>query len=76
MASEIEAYLDAFEEVQRLLKRLSAVVDQINSVAEAEKMKLDMTYHPPLHLERLVTQLYETPPAMIDTIKRLVPNLQ
>jgi len=31
----IEAYLDAFEEVQRLLKRLSAVVDQINSVAEA-----------------------------------------
>jgi len=28
MASEIEAYLDAFEEVQRLLKRLSAVVDQ------------------------------------------------
>src|SRR5258708_2120512 len=35
MASEIEAYLDAFEEVQRLLKRLSAVVDQINSVAEA-----------------------------------------
>lgn len=35
MASEIEAYLDAFEEVQRLLKRLSAVVDQINAVAEA-----------------------------------------
>jgi len=35
MASEIEAYLDAFEEVQGLLKRLSVVVDQINAVAEA-----------------------------------------
>jgi hypothetical protein len=35
MASEIEAYLDAFEEVQRLLMRLSGVVDQINSVSEA-----------------------------------------
>src|SRR4051812_7882616 len=35
MASEIEAYLDAFEEVQRLLKRLSAVFDQINSGAGA-----------------------------------------
>jgi tripartite-type tricarboxylate transporter receptor subunit TctC len=45
-------------------------------IAEAEKMKLDMTYHPPVHLERLVAQLYETPPAMIDIIKRLVPNLQ
>jgi len=35
MASEIEAYLDAFEEVQGLLKRLTVVVDQINAVAEA-----------------------------------------
>jgi hypothetical protein len=35
MASEIEAYLDAFEEVQRLLMRLSAMADQINAVAEA-----------------------------------------
>ena len=35
MASEIETYLDAFEEVQRLLKRLSGMADQINAVAEA-----------------------------------------
>jgi hypothetical protein len=35
MASEIEAYLDSFEAVQRLLMRLSGVADQINMVAEA-----------------------------------------
>jgi hypothetical protein len=35
MASEIEAYLDAFEEVQRLLVQLAAVVDKINGVTDA-----------------------------------------
>jgi len=45
-------------------------------IAEAQKLKLDMSYHAPAQLERLVANLYETPPAMIDTIKRLVPNLQ
>ena len=28
------------------------------------------------HLERLVAKLYETPPALIETVKKLVPNLQ
>jgi hypothetical protein len=27
-------------------------------------------------LERLVTQVYETPPDLIETVKKLVPNLQ
>ena len=35
MASEIETYLDAFEEVQGLLVQLAAVVDKINSVTDA-----------------------------------------
>ena len=35
MASEIEAYLDAFEEVQRLLVQLAGVVDKINGVTDA-----------------------------------------
>src|SRR5262249_2399839 len=35
MASEIEAYLDAFDEVQQLLVQLAAVVDKINSVTDA-----------------------------------------
>jgi tripartite-type tricarboxylate transporter receptor subunit TctC len=44
-------------------------------VAEADRMKLDMTFRPPGDLERLIASLYETPPAMIETIKKLVPNL-
>jgi hypothetical protein len=35
-----------------------------------------MTYRPADHLERTVAGLYETPPALIETIKKLVPNLQ
>jgi len=35
MASEIEVYLDAFDEVQQLLVQLSAVVDKINAVTDA-----------------------------------------
>jgi tripartite-type tricarboxylate transporter receptor subunit TctC len=45
-------------------------------IGEAAKLKLDMSYHTPAQLERLVANLYQTPPAMIETIKRLVPNLQ
>ena len=45
-------------------------------VAEAARIKLDMTYRPPDHLERLVANLYETPPALIETVKKLVPILQ
>ena len=45
-------------------------------VAEAAKIKLDMTFRPPDHLETLVARLYETPPELIETVKKLVPNLQ
>ena len=44
--------------------------------SEAASMKIDMTYRPPDQLERLVANLYETPPAMIETVKKLVPNTQ
>ena len=43
-------------------------------IAEAAKMKLDMTYTPPEMLERLVAKLYETPPALVATIKSILPN--
>ena len=45
-------------------------------IAEAARIKIDMTYRPPDHLQRLVANLYETPPALIETVKKLVPNLQ
>ena len=46
------------------------------AVAEAARIKLDMTYRPPDVLERLVANLYETPPAVIETVKKLVPILK
>jgi tripartite-type tricarboxylate transporter receptor subunit TctC len=45
-------------------------------LAEAAGIKMDMTYTPPEHLERLIAQLYQTPPALIGTIKSLLPNVK
>jgi tripartite-type tricarboxylate transporter receptor subunit TctC len=44
-------------------------------LAEADKMKLDMAYRPPQHLEQLIANLYRTSPAMVETVKKLVPSL-
>ena len=57
-------------------KALAGAVKDPELVAEADRIKLDMTYRPPDHLERLVANLYETPPALIETVKKLVPNLR
>jgi hypothetical protein len=35
-----------------------------------------MTYRPPEHLEGLVAALYDTPPELIETVKKLVPSVQ
>ena len=35
---------------------------------------MDMTYTPPEHLEQLVANLYKTPPAVIETVKALLPS--
>jgi len=64
------------ERVEIMRQAFAATAKDPELIAEAEKLKLDMSYHPPSHLERLVAQLYETPPAMIEIVKRLVPNLQ
>lgn len=45
-------------------------------LAEAEKMGLDMVFRPPEHLEKVVTQLYETPPELIEKAKQISPNLK
>lgn len=45
-------------------------------LAEAAKLKLDMTYREPQHLEELVTQLYTTPPDVFETIRKISPNLK
>jgi tripartite-type tricarboxylate transporter receptor subunit TctC len=64
------------ERVDVLRKAFAATVHDPELVAEADRLKLDMTYRSPEDLERLVTNLYETPPEMVETVKKLVPNVQ
>jgi tripartite-type tricarboxylate transporter receptor subunit TctC len=64
------------ERVEVLRKAFAEAVQDPALVAEAEALKLDMTYRSPQDLERLVANLYETPPEMVETIKKLVPGLQ
>ena len=63
------------DRVAIMRKAIAAAATDPELIAEAETMKLDMAYRPPQHLERLIANLYETPPAMVETVKRLVPNL-
>ena len=63
---------------ERVAVMRKAFADAVNDpalVAEADKMKLDMSFTPPEQLERLLGRLYETPPAMIEAVRKLVPNL-
>jgi tripartite-type tricarboxylate transporter receptor subunit TctC len=45
-------------------------------VGDAARIRMDMTYRPPDHLERLVAALYDTPTDLIETVKKLVPSVQ
>ena len=38
--------------------------------------KMDMSFTPPDRLEQLVGKLYQTPPDIIETVKKLLPNVQ
>ena len=44
--------------------------------AEASKIRLDMSYRAPERLERLVADLFATPPQVVEAVRKLVPNLQ
>jgi tripartite-type tricarboxylate transporter receptor subunit TctC len=64
------------DRVELMRKAFADAVNDPELVAEAARIKLDMTYRPPDHLERLVAALYETPPALVETVKKLVPIMQ
>src|SRR5437764_10421576 len=64
------------ERVEVMRKAFADVSKDSEMLAEAAKSKIDMTYHSPAHLERLVETLYQTPPELIEVVKKLVPNLQ
>jgi tripartite-type tricarboxylate transporter receptor subunit TctC len=64
------------DRVELLRKAIADAAKDPELLADAERMKLDMAYRPPQHLEKLIANLYDTPPAMIETVKKLVPNLE
>jgi tripartite-type tricarboxylate transporter receptor subunit TctC len=64
------------DRVEIMRKAFADALRDPELVAEAARIKMDMTYRPPDQLERRVADLYATPPAMIETVKKLVPILQ
>ena len=64
------------ERVGLMRAALAEAAKDPQMLAEAEKAGVDMTYIAPARLEELVDGLYRTPPALIETVKKLVPNLQ
>jgi tripartite-type tricarboxylate transporter receptor subunit TctC len=64
------------DRVQFMREAIARAVKDPELLAEAAKSKLDMTYRPPENLEKLVNQLYETPPTLIEQLKNISPNLR
>jgi tripartite-type tricarboxylate transporter receptor subunit TctC len=64
------------DRVDVMRRALAEALKDPELVAEANKIRLDMTYRPPDHLERLVANLYNTPPALIQRVKELVPDIR
>jgi tripartite-type tricarboxylate transporter receptor subunit TctC len=62
------------DRVETVRKAIAAAVRDPQLIAEAAAMKLDMAYTPPERLEALVAKLYQTPPALIATVKSIMPN--
>ena len=52
------------DRVQFMRKAIEAAVQESRADRRSRKMKLDMVYRPPEHLEQVVAHLYETPPAL------------
>ena len=64
------------DRVQFMREAIAAAVKNPDLIAEAEKIKLDMVYRPPEHIEQVVAHLYETPPEVIAKAKEISPNLR
>jgi tripartite-type tricarboxylate transporter receptor subunit TctC len=64
------------DRVDFMRKAIERAAKNPDLLAEAAKMKLDMVYREPGHLEEVVTQLYATPPALVEKAKEISPNLK
>jgi tripartite-type tricarboxylate transporter receptor subunit TctC len=64
------------DRVAYMRKAIERAAKNPDLLAEAAKMKLDMVYRPPEHLEQVVKNLYDTPPATVEKAKEISPNLK
>ena len=64
------------DRVALMRKAIAEAVRDPELVAEADKMKLDMTYRPPEHLEALIAKLAQTSPEQLAAIKKIVPSIR
>src|SRR3984957_155487 len=62
------------DRVAIMQKAIADAVRDPELAAEAASIRMDMTYTPPDRLERLVADLYKTPPVVIDAVKALLPG--
>ena len=64
------------DRVDFMRKAIEHAVKSPELIAEAQRMKLDMVYRPPEHLEQVVSNLYATPAATVEKAKQISPNLK
>ena len=64
------------ERVQVMRRAIAEALKDPELVTEATKMALDMSFRSPEHLEKVVANLYDTPPALIERVKELVPDIR
>jgi tripartite-type tricarboxylate transporter receptor subunit TctC len=62
------------DRIDIMRKAIANAAHDPDLLAEASNIKMDMTYTPPDRLAQLVTDLYKTPPQIIETVKALLPN--
>jgi tripartite-type tricarboxylate transporter receptor subunit TctC len=64
------------DRVDLMRRAIAAAARDPELIAEATKIRLDMSFTPPERLEKLVADLYATPAPVVEAVKKLVPNLQ
>ena len=62
------------DRVEAMRRAMIETVQDPDLVADATKIRLDMSFRPPADLERLIAKLYETPPDVVEAARQLVPN--
>jgi tripartite-type tricarboxylate transporter receptor subunit TctC len=62
------------DRVDTMRKAIAAAAHDPQLVAEAAAIKIDMSFTSPDRLAELVAKLYRTPPALIATVKKIMPN--